>query len=126
MKRKGRKRKGQTKKTIFWLEVHQADINGATVAIFEYPSQTGDIDHLLISAKVLVFAIWSSFFWVLEGNSTIAMMAPFILILYIPSPKISLIAPTVWAVPGVLYVSGVPHLVIPLFLYKPYSLDTGV
>ena len=45
--------------SIFWLEVHQADINGATVAIFEFPSQTGDIDHLLISAKVLILAIWS-------------------------------------------------------------------
>ena len=45
--------------SIFWLEVHQADINGATLAIFEFPSQTGDIDHLLISAKVLILAIWS-------------------------------------------------------------------
>ena len=40
--------------SIFWLEVHQADINGATLAIFEFPSQTGDIDHLLISAKALI------------------------------------------------------------------------
>ena len=47
---------------IFWLEVHQADTNGATVAISEFPSQTGDIDHLLISAKVPISAIWSSFF----------------------------------------------------------------
>ena len=45
--------------SIFWLEVHQADTNGATVAISEFPSQTGDIDHLLISAKVLILAIWS-------------------------------------------------------------------
>ena len=36
--------------SIFWLEVHQADINGATVAIFEFLFQTGDIGHLLISA----------------------------------------------------------------------------
>ena len=63
--------------SIFWLEVHQADINGATVAIFEFPSQTGDIDYLLISAKVLILAIWSSFFGVLEGNSKITTVAPF-------------------------------------------------
>ena len=86
--------------SIFWLEVHQADINGATVAIFEFPSQTGDIDHLLISAKVLILAIWSSFFWVLEGNLKIATVAPFIFTLCIPSPKISPIAPTVLAVEG--------------------------
>ena len=93
------------------------DINGATVAIFEFPSQTGDIDHLLISAKVLILAIWSSFFGVLEGNSKIATVAPFIFTPCIPSPKISPIAPTILAVGGVLYVSGAPHLVIRLFLY---------
>ena len=104
--------------SIFWLEVHQADTNGATVAISEFPSQTGDIDHLLISAKVLILAIWSSFFWVLEGNSKIATVAPFIFTLCISSPKISPIAPTILAVGGgVLYVSGAPHLVIRLFLY---------
>ena len=86
--------------SIFWLEVHQADTNGATVAISEFPSQTGDIDHLLISAKVLILAIWSSFFWVLEGNLKIATVAPFIFTLCIPSPKISPIAPTVLAVGG--------------------------
>ena len=47
--------------SIFWLEVHEADINGATVAIFEFPSQTGGIDYLLISAEVMILAIWSSF-----------------------------------------------------------------
>ena len=47
-------------KSIFWREVHQADINGATVAIFEFP-QTGDIDHLQVLAEVLILAIWSSF-----------------------------------------------------------------
>ena len=86
--------------SIFWLEVHQADTNGATVAISEFPSQTGDIDHLLISAKVLILAIWSSFFWVLEGNSKIATVAPFIFTLCISSPKISPIAPTILAVGG--------------------------
>ncbi len=25
--------------SIFWLEVHQVDINGTTMAIFEFPSQ---------------------------------------------------------------------------------------
>ena len=86
------------------------DINGATAAIFEFPSQTGDIDHLLISAKVLILAIWSSFFWVLEGNLKIATVAPFIFTLCIPSPKISSVAPIVLAVGGVLYVSGALHL----------------
>ncbi len=86
------------------------------VAIFEFPSQTGDINHLLISAKVLILAIWSSFFGVLEGNSKIARVAPFIFIPCIPSPKISPLAPTVLAVGGVLYVSDAPHLVIRLFL----------
>ena len=108
--------------SIFWLEVHQADTNGATVAISEFPSQTGDIDHLLISAKVLILAIWSSFFWVLEGNSKIATVAPFIFTLCISSPKISPIAPTILAVGGVLYVSGAPHLVIRLFLYMLRNL----
>ena len=105
--------------SIFWLEVHQADTNGATVAISEFPSQTGDIGHLLISAKVLILAIWSSFFWVLEGNSKIATVAPFIFTLCISSPKISPIAPTILAVGGGgLYVSGAPPLVIRLFLYR--------
>jgi len=103
--------------SIFWLEVHQADINGATMAIFEFPSQAGDIAPLLISAKVLILAIWSSFFRVLEGNLKIATVAPFIFTLCIPSPKISSVAPTVLAVGGVLYVSGAPHLVIRLFLF---------
>ena len=89
--------------SIFWLEVHQADTNGATAAISEFPSQTGDIDHLLISAKVLILAIWSSFFGVLEGNSKIATVAPFIFTLCISSPKISPIAPTILAVGGGCY-----------------------
>ena len=46
-----------TIKSNFWLEVHQANINGATTAFFEFPSQTEDIDHLLISAKVLILVL---------------------------------------------------------------------
>ena len=95
--------------SIFWLKVHRADINGATVAIFEFPSQTGDIDHLLISAKVLILAIWSSFFGVLEGNSKIATVAPFIFIPCTPSPKTSPLAPTVLAVGG-CYTFKVLHI----------------
>ena len=86
--------------SIFCLEGHQADINGAIMAISGFPSQTEDIDQLLMSAIVLILAIWSSFFGVLEGNSKIATVAPFIFTLCIPSPKISPIAPTVLAVEG--------------------------
>ena len=89
--------------SIFWLEVHQADINSATTACFEFLSQTEDIDHLLISAKVLILAIWRSFFWVLKGNLKIATVAPFIFTLCIPSPKIRSLAPTVLAVGGGCY-----------------------
>jgi len=60
--------------SIFWLEVHQVNINGATTKISEFPSQTRDNDHRPISAKVLILAIWRSFFfWVLEENSKIAI-----------------------------------------------------
>ncbi len=48
--------------SIFWLEVHNVNMNGATTAFFEFPSQTEDVDHLVISAKVLILALWSSFF----------------------------------------------------------------
>ena len=40
--------------SIFWLEVYKVDINGATMGISEFPFQTQDIDHFLISAKMLI------------------------------------------------------------------------
>ena len=44
---------------IFGLGVHQVNINGATVAIFEFPSQTENIGNFLIFRKVLILAIFS-------------------------------------------------------------------
>ena len=44
---------------IFGLEVHRVNINGATVAIFEFLSQTENISNFLIFRKVLILAICS-------------------------------------------------------------------
>ena len=80
--------------------IHRVNMNGATIAIFKFPSRTPKNEHQMV--KISTFAEiskWSiSPVW--DGNLKIATVAPFIFTLCIPSPKISPIAPTVLAVRG--------------------------
>ena len=107
---------------IFGLEVHRVNINGATLAIFEFPSRTPK--NQLQMAKISTFAEiskWSiSPVW--DGNSKIAKVAPFISAWCTSSQKIDSIALVVWAVGGGCYKFRAPHLVIRLFLYRGKSL----
>ena len=98
--------------SIFWLEVHQADINGATTATSEFPSQSDDIDHFFISAKVLIQASWSSFLGFRRKFKNRHLYSPYVF----PAQKSAQQPQPYRLYYWVLYVSGAPHLVIRLFL----------
>ena len=85
---------------IFRLGVHQRHRIGVTLAIFEFPSGTPKNWPPRFWGPHPQWALGGLFLGVPDGNSKIAMVTPVLCPWSAPSPKMSPIAPVVWAVGG--------------------------